>query len=153
MRTTIPLSKNKLVFSLFGSVAFFIMGFYLIKNDGDYWIANGLFPKSLGIVCAVFFTATALIALFKLFDKSPGIIIDEKGITDNASGVSAGLIEWKDIKGIRTRRVQFTNFLMIDTSDPEKYLKRLPAVKAWIMRLNMKMYGTPITYKQDRFGW
>lgn len=81
-----------------------------------------------------------------MFDKKAGIIIDEKGIWDNSSGVSVGLIEWDDILGIRKVSVSGTSFLLIDVSNPEKYINRLSGViKKIAVKANKKNYGTPIS--------
>jgi len=103
------------------------------------------FIRFTGYASMLFFGICFLYGFWKLFDKKMGLVIDDEGITDNASGVAAGKILWADITGVRTTQVQSTKFLLIDTVDPEKYLITKNRLKAATMRLNAKMYGTPVT--------
>ena len=106
-------------------------------------------PKSIrtiGIIAVLFFGATGIFGIKKLFDKKIGLIIDSNGITDNSNASSIGLIEWTDITGIRTEKVMSTKFLLIDTINPEKYIgKAKNSIKAKLMRANMNMYRTPLS--------
>ena len=102
--------------------------------------------KGVGILAILFFGATGIFGFRKLFDKKVGLIIDSNGITDNSNASSVGLIEWNDITDIITKQVMSTKFLLINVNDPEKYIgKTKNAMKAKLMRSNMKMYGTPLS--------
>ncbi len=81
----------------------------------------------------------------KLFDKRIGLIVDRDGITDNTNAASVGLINWTDITGIKTEQIMSTKFLLIYTSNPDKYLERVKGLKRKLMQGNMKMYGTPLS--------
>lgn len=106
---------------------------------------NPLLVQGIGFVSVVFFGATGIFGSKKLFDLTPGLIVDDKGITDNSSGVCVGLIEWKDISGISKYEVMSTKFLLIHVYNPEKYLAKANKSKARVMKANMKMTGTPLT--------
>jgi len=82
---------------------------------------------------------------YKAFDQKPGLVINEKGITDNSNFTSVGLIEWSQIKGIRMAQVMSNRFVLIDVVNPEKYLQESSKFKASLMKSNLKIYGTPIT--------
>lgn len=145
-RIEIPLSKTKLFFTVCGAMLFVVLGFYIIlrmAHSQDKF--NPLILQAIGFVSVVFFGAIAIFGSKKLFTASAGVVIDEKGIIDNSSGVSIGLIEWKDIKGITTTNIMSNHFLLIHVSNPEKYLARANKAKAKIMTANMKMVGTPIS--------
>lgn len=141
----IPLSKNKIVLSSIGSLVFVIMGIWFII---DFAAMQTRFPPFLirlaGFVTVLFFGGTFAFSIKKFFDKKPGLIIDEKGIIDNTSGVSIGLIEWKSITGFRSKQIMSTRILLIDTNDPEKFVAKASGLKARIMRTNYNMYGTPL---------
>lgn len=143
--TEIKLSKRKLFLTLAGASLFVIMGYFLIikANRGDF--GDDILVRICGWVSIVFFGATLIFALVKLFDNKPGLILNEKGITDNASGVSAGFIAWNDITDISMLKVQSTRFLLIFTKDPKKYLAGKNKFKVNMMRINAKMYGTPLS--------
>ena len=101
--------------------------------------------RIIGVVGIVFFCAAGIFGIKKLFDKKAGLIIDEKGITDNTSALSTGLIEWKDINGITLSQVNSIKFLRIGVKNPEKYISKAKnRIKAKLMKINMNMYGSPI---------
>jgi len=142
----IPLSKNKIILLLAGSLVllilgiWFMTGFAAMQTRFSPWLI-----QLIGAVAFLFFGGIFVFSVKKLFDKKPGLIISENGITDNTSGVSIGLIEWENITGIRSEQILSTRFLLIDTNDPEKFVARASGLKARIMRTNYNMYGTPLS--------
>lgn len=145
-RIEIPLSKTKLFLTICGSALFVVLGFYMIlKMAYAQDLLNPLLVQGIGFVSVVFFGAISIFGSKKLFDRTPGLIVDDKGITDNSSGVCVGLIEWKDIAGISKYEVMSTTFLLIHVYHPEKYLAKANKTKARVMKANMKMTGTPLT--------
>lgn len=152
----IPLSKNKLFLGIAASILFVGLGVWLFLNADSFQeqssslLRNPIVIKVISIFSILFFGAVGVFVFKKLFDKKPGLIIDAHGITDNSSGVSVGLIEWKDITNIVTDQVMSTKFLLIELKDPEKYIaKAKSGMKAKIMRANMKSYGTPLSISSN----
>ncbi len=148
----IPLSKNKLFLGIGGSILFVFLGVWLFSNADSFQensfrlLRNPMIVKGVGIVGILFFGAIGIFGIKKLFDKKIGLIIDSNGITDNSNASSVGLIEWSDITNITTEQVMSTKFLLIDVTNPEKYIgKAKNGMQAKLMRSNMKMYGTPLS--------
>jgi hypothetical protein len=142
----IPLSNTKLLFGIAGSILFVVLGFYLFTTIAEQETKfNPMFVKVAGLACALFFGAAGIYGIIKLFDKSVGLIIDEKGIIDNINSSSIGLIKWADIIEIRTKQVMSTKFLLIFTKDPKGILEKVSGMKRKLMAGNMKMYGTPLS--------
>ena len=148
----IPLSKNKLLLGIGGSILFIILGIWLLLNADSFQehsftlLRNPLIVKGIGILGILFFGATGIFGFKKMFDKKVGLTIDSNGITDNSNASSVGLIEWSDITNIITKQVMSTKFLLINVNDPEKYIRKAKSgMKAKLMRSNMKMYGTPLS--------
>ena len=148
----IPLSKNKLFLGIGGSILFVVLGVWLFLNADGFQeysmrlLRNPMVIKGAGILAILFFGATGIYGFRKLFDKKVGLIIDSNGITDNSNASSVGLIEWNDISEIKTQQVMSTKFLLINVTDPEKYIGKVKSgMKARLMRTNMKMYGTPLS--------
>ena len=148
----IPLSKNKIILLILGSILFVIAGIWLFANSTEFQnnsmqlMRNPMVIKSVGIIGILFFGATGIYGIRKLFDKKAGLIIDKNGITDNSNASSIGLIAWNDISGIKTEQVMSTKFLLIGVENPEKYIgKAKSGMKARLMKANMKMYGTPLS--------
>jgi hypothetical protein len=93
----------------------------------------------------LFFGATGIYGVKKMFDNSVGLTIDDDGIIDNTNASSIGLIKWNDITEIKTEQVMSTKFLLIFTSDPNRILEKVSGLKRKLIAGNMKMYGTPLS--------
>lgn len=141
----IPLSKKKIVLLILGSILFVVAGIWMFVFQADQQTRfNPLFIKIVGIAAVVFFGATGLVGIQKLFDTQMGLIIDRNGITDNSSGVSVGFIDWADVRALRTSQVMSTKFILIEVAAPEKYIGKATNFKAKLLRQNLNMYGTPL---------
>ena len=145
----IPLSKNKMFMMLFGSIIFVMIGFFLITNPPK--INNAIFGNPTvilisGIDAILFFGFIAFTLFKKLPDNKPGLIINSEGIIDNSSGVSVGIVLWKDIIEIKVTNVINQKFLMFIVANPEEYIKRQNGIiKRKAMEMNYKSYGSPIS--------
>lgn len=141
----IPLSKTKLFLTITGSVLFVVMGVYLFTTVANQQTRfNPGLVKGTGLAGIIFFGATGIFGIKKLFDRKPGMVIDEYGIIDNSSSIGAGFIKWQDITGIRTERVMSSSFLLIFVKDPSSLLDRKTGLKRKLMKANLDMYGTPV---------
>jgi hypothetical protein len=148
----IPISKNKIFLGIGGSIIFIILGIWTYINANEFHdsviiiFRNPLINRGFGILGILFFGATGIYGIKKVFDKKVGLRIDSNGITDNSNASSIGLIEWNDITEIRTKQVMSTKFLLIYIVNPEKYIEKAKnGMKAKLLRTNMKMYGTPLS--------
>lgn len=145
----IPLNKRKLAMLLIGSIAFVAIGFWFVISPPQ--INNPLFSNQAvltiaGIASILFFSLCGFIGFKKLREDKAGLIINESGITDNASGVSAGHIPWSDIKEIKITQVFNQKFLMILVNNPNEYISRqTSAIKRKGMKMNYKNYNSPIS--------
>lgn len=145
----IPISKGKLIKLLIFALLFVIAGIFIlnIEPNSRRSLMNIAFMRYSIAIAAIAMGAIAIIYFIaKMFDKSPGLIIDSKGITDNASGVSAGFIPWEDIRHIYTTQVMSEKFVMVGVSNPEIYINRQRKfLKRKAMNFNYKSYGSPIS--------
>src|SRR5688572_15627450 len=101
-RIEIPISKKKLTFMLIGSLVFVSLGLWFLispPTSNHRLFGNPTLIFAAGISATLFFGLCFVYLLKKIPDKTPGLIIDNDGILDNSSGVSAGFIPWADIKG------------------------------------------------------
>lgn len=145
----IPLSKSKMTLTLLGSFVFVGLGMWFLINPPK--ISNPILgnPTTLfvvGLVSILFFGAIAISAFRKFSDKKAGLIISQQGVTDNSSGVSAGLIPWTDIQKITVSQVMNQRFLLLIVRNPEEYLDKVKnPIKRNVMKANYKTYGSPIS--------
>lgn len=145
----IPLSKTKMMMTFFGSLLFVGLGLWFLINPpkSNHWLfGNPTVIFIAGIASVLFFGLVAVTIFRKFSDKKPGLIINKQGITDNSSGVSAGLIPWTDIQEITISQVMNQKFLMFIVRNPEFYLDKVTnPLKRNAMKMNYKTYGSPIS--------
>jgi hypothetical protein len=145
----IPLSKRKLVLMLIAAAAFVASGIWFLLYTSSMLSAVSVSPsfiKLVGIVAIVFFGICCVFIARKLFDNRPGFIITETGLIDNSSGISAGEIPWKDIRGITNTTIANKRFIMILLHNPEEYINRQTSIlKRKAMEMNYKHYGSPVS--------
>ncbi len=149
----IPLSKTKMTLTFLGSLVFVGIGIWFLINPpkSNHWLFDN--PAVIfiaGLASVIFFGLIAVTIFRKLLDKKPGLIISKQGITDNSSGVSAGLIPWADIQEIKISQVMNQKFLMFIVRNPNDYLDKVTnRLKKNAMKLNYKTYGSPISISSN----
>lgn len=146
----IPLSKIKLVLLVFGTALFVLVGIWLLSLEPEQIQSWRKMPSPqivyvVSYICIAMFGLCGLFGIVKMFDSKPGLIINSEGITDNSSGVAAGLIRWSEITGFSEYQVQNSKMLIIHVKDPEKYVNRGSLMKRALNKFNMKMAGSPIS--------
>ncbi len=142
----IPLSKSKILLVIAGSMLFVAGGVYLYTTlSNQQTDFNPILIKGIGLSGILFFGATGLYGIKKLFDKTVGFTINDEGIIDNSNATSIGLIRWSDITKIETKQIMSTRFLLIFVKEPELYLDKVSGMKRKLMQSNMSMYGTPLS--------
>lgn len=145
----IPLSKKKLTLMLIGSIGFVAAGLWFVINPAT--ISNPFFGNPTvifvtGIASIIFFGLCAVYIARKLPDNKPGLIIDNIGLTDNSSGVSAGQILWSDIENISVIEIHRQKLIMLHVKNPLVYIdKQTSGFKRKMMQMNFNMYKTPLS--------
>lgn len=145
----IPLSRVKLVVLAVVSFLLVGMGVWLLSIDPmtegiPRPFANPVLIQVVAWSSITFFTLCGLYASAKLFDKKPGLVFGSSGITDNSSGIAAGLIPWGDIEGFGVHEIQGQKMLVVLLKDPDKYIERGSALRRSVNRANHNMSGSPI---------
>lgn len=148
-RIEIALSKSKIVLMLLGALTFVAIGLWFviapptIKNS--FW-NNPTKVSIIGYASIIFFGLCAFFFIRKLPDNKAGIIIDDTGLIDNSSGLSAGHILWSDIENFSVTEIHRQKLIMLHVKNPQHYIDRQKSLfKRKGMELNNKMYGTPIS--------
>lgn len=142
-------SNFKLILFLLSGIVFAILFINMFLNPNNYTsylFRYALLIKIFGVVGFFFTFLSVIFIIIKNFKNSFGLAVNEKGIIDNSSVASVGLIEWKDIKGIRENNVMSTSFLLIDVYDNKKYIEKPKNIFiSMLLKINLKTYGTPIS--------
>lgn len=149
----IPLSKKKITLILIGSIVFVVLGVWFVMEPDKFSrgpLRNSTVVTIVGVVATVFFGFCALYALRKLPDNKPGLIMDESGLTDNSSALSAGQILWTDINNFSVITIQKQHFILLHVKNPQDYIDRQKGVfKKKMMQMNFKLYGSPLTINSN----
>ncbi len=143
----IQTSKVKTSLLLIGSIVFVVFGLLFLLAPESYIspvFENLTIIRVVGIASLLFFGAAALLSFKKLFDNTPGLIIDKNGITDHTNAASVGLINWADITEIKTRQIMSNKSILIFTANPDEYVNRAYGFKKMLLKGNMKTNGTPL---------
>jgi hypothetical protein len=145
----IPLSKKKLILMLIGSIGFVAAGLWFVIKPpaiSNPFFGNPTVILVTGIASILFFGLCAIYIARKLPDNKPGLIIDNIGLTDNSSGVSAGQILWSDIENISVIEIHRQKLIMLQVKNPQDYIdKQTSGIKRKMMQMNFNMYGTPLS--------
>ena len=143
-RIAIALSKVKVALLTAGALLFVALGIGLLEIADVQRRFPPLYVKGVSVLAIGFFGLCGIYALFKLLDRSPGLVLDREGIIDNSSGISAGRVAWREIREIRVVSIHRQRFLAFIVDDPQKYLGKGSVLKRVFVRMNYRMYGTPI---------
>ena len=108
------------------------------------WATRDLFIRVVAVVDVLFFGFCALFALSRLLRPRPSLVLDQRGITDNASATGAGFIAWEEIAAVGMSSMGVNRFLVIIPHDTEAILARQPPFKRKIMVANMGLIGSPV---------
>lgn len=134
---------------MIGSLAFVIVSaFGMIEPERFTSIR---FPNTnyifiIGLAGVLFFGLCFIFIAKKVFSRKAGLTINDDGIIDNSNATSVGLIEWKDITGIKSWGTGSAKVIVVLTSEPEKYIERSKNfISKAAMKANNRIYGSPLS--------
>lgn len=139
-----PFSPRRLIGIIVG--ASIVVAFGALALVGSFWArqsdpAVGLL---LGSTTILFFGPCLRWACLKLNGAAPALRVASDGLYDDSSAIAPGFVAWEDIESIH-RSTAYPCYLCIVPEDVEELLRRQPTWKRWVMRMNARMVGAPIT--------
>jgi hypothetical protein len=142
-------SKKKIYLIILGIVIFTI-SFLILFFYPSYFVSpifkNEFVIKIIGLIGFLLFGWITLVLIIKQSKNEIGLTIDNFGILDDSNLVKTGLIEWEDIVEIKRYDLMSSQLILINVKNTEKYIEKAESkFQAFLTRLNIKMYGTPIT--------
>lgn len=111
------------------TLLYFVAGFMLITGIGIFVKSFSKKPFQnpyilpLGVVFILAFIAIVFYAR-KLLVHSTAVVIDDKGITDNANSGPVRFIPWGDVVEVNKKKVSGGKFICIHVNNPNDYLNR-----------------------------
>jgi hypothetical protein len=138
-----------MIVMLLGALIFVAIGLWFVISPpsikNSFW-GNPTKIAIAGYASIIFFGLCSFFLIRKMFDAKIGLIIDNTGITDNSSGLSAGHIPWLDIEKISVIEIHRQKLILIHVKNPHHYIdKQTSFLKRKSMELSNKMYQTPLS--------
>ena len=103
----------------------------------------------LKLVVSIPLLALPLFAIYVilrgLLSSAPALIVNDKGITDNAVQSGVGFVPWSDIVDFKhaTNRVK-QKLLLLYVRNPIDYISRINGMKSGVLMSYYNQFGTPI---------
>jgi hypothetical protein len=146
-RIEIYSSKKKSLLLLIGSIAFVVLGFWLIieaDNLTGLRVRNPIFTRGIGIASILFFGLGVFVGIKRLIKSEIALIIDIKGLNVNPKKSLTEYIKWSDINGFEEIKIQSTRIVIIGVKNPEYWLdKEKSGFRRKLMQLNISNYKSP----------
>lgn len=132
---------------LLGALLFVGLGLVLVCLRREMGISLGiiLITSSVGIP---FFGACALYALYRVIVPRPALIVDERGIVDNASALAVGFLCWDEIERVTPYSYMGQAMLGIYPKDLSRVLARQGWLKRHLLSMNRSLKCAPINIPQ-----
>lgn len=151
-RIEVPFSKAKLTRLLLLCILFVLGGSFIFQaktSSGNALFNSEIFRKVVGLLAILMGGLGIYFSSRKLFDREPGLVIDEDGIIDNSGAVSVGKILWADVAEIRETVVKAfltkQKFVIVMLKNPLDYIERQPnSVTRRLLTLNHGKSGSPV---------
>lgn len=125
----IPFNRMNVLAGIFFRAVLVCLGTWMLIFLDEHTIFALVAASIMVLFCAV----TAYIDAKILFARNPALVLDSRGVVDNASALNLGLVPWHQISRVSTTRFFLTRFLTIKVRNPQKYLGRGGALRRfWI---------------------
>ncbi|MFL5764559.1 MAG: STM3941 family protein [Bacteroidia bacterium] len=145
----IPLKKSKILLMGFGCLVFVALGILLLfapLHTDNPFMNNSVRKMIVGSLSVIFFGYIGIGAFRKMFDRDAGLTFSEKGFLNNSGGFQKQFVQWADVTGFNTGKVQRQVFLNIEVRNPEDYIKgERSFLKRKMMKMNLNHQGSVIS--------
>lgn len=131
-------SRWKLLLLALGALLFVVFGCLIGLGWLDAPLDQVIIAAYVGVP---FFGLCFAYLVYRLISPKPSLIVDERGIYDNASALGAGWIRWEEIEEMYAFEYRGQTMLGIIPKDEEEILGRLSLLKRSVMRINTALPG------------
>lgn len=143
--------KSKVMLIATGAVIFLILGITFVSL-GPEFITNHFSQRynyptliyATGFGLIVFGGLMVVISIIKIFDKSPGLILNPKGFDDNSTLLSCGFVPWSEVENLQKQEFRHQINISVTVKNPEKYANQGNILQKLAKRANLRLSGTPI---------
>jgi hypothetical protein len=95
-------------------------------------------------VSVVVFGLALAVLVGRLVRPRRALVLDARGFTDAASASAAGRVAWAEVTGVGTSGVGQQRLLVVDVSDEQALLERLPAGRRRLAAASRAVTGHPV---------
>jgi hypothetical protein len=141
----IPLDKTKILLLTLVAILFLFVGFWMWFTANSQWRYETIYVKLIAVINIMICILFGSLCFAKLFDKKPGLVIDNHGITNNSTATGIEIIKWNDITDLSVEEVKRTKFILVYVKNPLEYINQSNFFKRFWMKQNYCFYGTPIS--------
>lgn len=126
-------NKNKNLYLFLLCLVFIIFPF-ILTFIGEKQIMYVLLTLTF-----LYFGPFAIWYFSRIFINKPAIIINNVGINDNSGFLSVGLIEWKNIKKVKTSNIFGKTYIVVDVNNKKEILSRQNLLKKFFINMNARL--------------
>lgn len=83
-----------------------------------------LYVQTVSIAVMLICGAVAVVAVVRLLDRKPGLVIDRQGFDDRSHFDSVGRVDWADVRELRVMTVGRKRMLAVDVHDRGRFARR-----------------------------
>ncbi len=145
-KIVVHMNNMRTIMFIFMSIIICVLSFIcLISNPESYYVRTFWFfsrnpvgivvGKALFLVCFVYFLLYTVILLKRMVSGNAVLAADSRGIIDNSSINSLGVIFWDDIEDMYMGRSRGNRFIEVKLKNEKKYLLTC----GWFKRLRLKL--------------
>lgn len=136
----VPASRVKLVATALGATGFVVAGAWLLLLARE----KGVVFAVIGLATVAFFGLCGLYAIRRLVRPTPAVVVNQRGILDNASALGVGFMRWDEIAELQEYRFRNQVFLGIVPTNLDALLAKQPAWKRSAIRANLRLGAAPV---------
>jgi hypothetical protein len=144
----IPFSKKKTVILIVTAIGLSVFGILALvfqpELEGSF-LRVPIVMNIFAVLCILLGALIGILAVKRIRDGGPALIIDEKGIINNTSQPLSLRITWNMISDIVGRQAGKEKFILLMLHKPEELINsEVKAARRSILLLNLKKYGSPV---------
>lgn len=142
----IPKNSAKLLAGLVFCLVGVVIGILCIINPCSFSGEYPLIIRTVGAILILVFGWLAKCVIKWLFNKTPGLVIDSEGLTDNTVAGITQRVLWQDVAGVSEWKTGVAKLVVVMLRDPHCFIDGHPKEgrrKALLM--NLQTCGSPVT--------
>jgi len=148
--TVIKHSRRKLALLLISPCAFLACGYWLAAYA--HVVANFLglpsaFVRGLGLAAFIVGLVAAFGIFRMLFNSAPGLVLDNRGVTDNSTIFPAGFVPWSNISGFEAARKGRVAIIYVLLKDAKQYIASRGPFMRVVLAAASRLYASPVAIR------